>query len=87
MTRLRRALRGPSAVSKSVSNILKRFKKKLPRHRLYGKEDIYSGRPPSSLRTNGLRRTRFCRQNEQRSSYSLVAEDRKTASFDANRIK
>jgi len=35
MTRLRRALRGPSAVSKSISNIQERFKKKhgATRHR------------------------------------------------------
>ena len=59
----------------------------LPRHRLNGKEEIYSGRPPSTPRIESLRRTRFCRQNEQRCSHSLVAEDRKTASFDANRIK
>jgi len=58
----------------------------LPRHRLYGKEEIHSGRPPSTPRIKSLRRTRFCRQNEQRSSHSLVAKDRKTASFDANRI-
>ena len=59
----------------------------LPRHRLYGKEEIYSGRPPPTPRIKLLRRTRSCRQNEQRSSHSLVAEDRKTASIDANRIK
>jgi len=55
----------------------------LPRHRLNGKEEIYSGRPPSTPRIKSLRRTRFCRQNEQRRSHSLVAEDRKTASFEA----
>jgi len=59
----------------------------LLRHRLYGKEEIYSGRPPSTPRIKSLRRTRSCRQNEQRRSHSLVAEDRKTASIDANRIK
>ena len=59
----------------------------LPPHRLYGEEEIYYGRPPSIPRTKSLHRTHFCRQNEQRSSHSLVAEDRKTASFDANRIK
>jgi len=38
-------------------------------------------------RIKSLRRTHLCRQKEQRSSRSLVAEDSKTASFDANRIK
>jgi len=58
----------------------------LPRHRLHGKEEIYSVRPPSTPMIKRLRRTRVFRQNEQRSSQSLVAEDRKTASFDAIRI-
>ena len=59
----------------------------LLRRRLYGKEETCSWRPPSTLRMKRLRRTRSCRQNEQRSSHSLVVEDRKTASIDANRIK
>jgi len=59
----------------------------LPRHRLYGKEETCSGRPPSTPWIKSLRKTRSCRQNEQRSSHSLVAEDRKTASIDANRIR
>jgi len=59
----------------------------LPRHRLYGQKELLYGRPPSAPKIKSLRRTRSCRQNEQRSSHSIVAEDRKTVSIDANGIK
>jgi len=35
----------------------------LPRHRLYGQEEMYYGRPPSIPRIKSLPRTRSCRQN------------------------